>query len=155
MQSNTAKNNLIANERGFTLFEIMITVVIVAIVTAMAAPALLELNDASNNGSLQFLSYTRNVKARAMSTISAITVTPTSSTTLVATSGATCNDPVQNSESRLNYTLPKGANFTSSNWSFCFNQYGLTNSNFLISISDDDSIQDVEIMLGGAVRASD
>jgi len=155
MEDPCVKINLIKEERGITLIEMLVSITIVAIVTVMAAPSLLELNDASNNGSLQFLGYAKNVKARAMSTTSAVTVTPTSSRTLVATSGTSCNDSTQSSESRLNFTLPKGANFTNSNWSFCFNQYGLTDNNFTINIQDKDSVEEIEIMLGGAVVIND
>ena len=140
------------SERGFSLLELVVALGISSLAVGIAAPSFMDFNNPSQDGVLQFLAYVKNVRAKAMSTTSAYTVSVSTTNTLTATYGASCGAGTQTTDHSLTYELPEGADFTDLTWSFCFNQLGLADSNFMLSIRDEEATRNVEIMLGGAVE---
>jgi prepilin-type N-terminal cleavage/methylation domain-containing protein len=139
-------------EDGVTLLEVVTVLILMGIIVAMAAPGFSALNSDSRNGALQFLFYVSSVRAEAVASTSSLTVSPTNSRQISVMSGNSCDSTTQTSEVTLGFTLPDGASFTDTGWSFCMDPHGISDHNIIVSIEDERKTYDLEIMLGGAVE---
>ena len=147
------------NEHGFTMLETLFSVAILAILLLFIPPAIKELNSASQNGAFQLLAYIKTMRAQAISTTSAYTMSRAGDNSIIVTFGDTCNSVDQVSETQWTFTLPRGATFIdppadpdAPGWPYCINQLGLGDQNFLVEIRDDRATRAIELQLGGAIE---
>jgi prepilin-type N-terminal cleavage/methylation domain-containing protein len=139
-------------ERGFTLSEMIVTLGIIAILSATAVSNLKELDDPLADASFTVTHYLRLVRARGISQTIFVTVQPTSTTAISASSSDSCTSALTLIP-ELNVTLPRGASLSDTSWSACFTPRGLSENNVTFQINDTDGrSRTVEIALGGGVR---
>ena len=140
-------------EGGFTLFELVAALGLSAVLMGLAAMALKDLDDPLKNGSAELASFFKQTRARAVSTTSAYTIIPVSSTRVEAQFSAKCSDVDQTADARMVLDLPDGAQLADSSWSLCYNSRGLPDGNLTFTVNDGGGdFRTVEVFLGGAVR---
>lgn len=155
-------NTTIKSEKGFSLVEMLFGVAIMSIMLGMAAAGLKEFDSASQNGVLQFRSYVKLIRSEAMASTLAYRVTASTTNDLTVVSDVNClaTDPAipdnsPTAQTSLAFSLPRGANFQTSGWDFCIEPTGISDSNQIVSISDEGRSFDLELMLGGVVKLLD
>lgn len=139
-------------ERGYTVLNILATLSLIGILTAIGVSNLKELNDALADASFSVSHFLRLARSRAMSQTLSVQVAPISSTRIGASSAASCAGTMS-PISDLVFDLPDGAVFADTEWSVCFTQRGLASLDLRFDLQDKDSRKKtIEIALGGGVR---
>lgn len=158
-----------SSHTGFTLAEVMVTVVVLGILTAITAPTIRfgsnPLKDTSNRiaGNLKLLrakamSQTSAYRLQAVPGIAPGTVALEMKRATLCSDTVWTADPtfvtedtlldrqVQISQVTLN-SQPKPID----NWSICYNGRGLATQNLVLTLRDDQSGQTITVFPGGAV----
>ena len=139
------------SERGFTLTEVLVAMSLAAILSGMAALNLMELSDPAYSAASEISGYLKRVRAKALATTSAYTISASTTDTLIATFGNTCAG-AQTDEPELTLVL-ENADLTDVSWELCFTSRGFPNANVLIPVVDSYSgNRTVEVLLGGSIR---
>ncbi|MCI5064794.1 GspH/FimT family pseudopilin [bacterium] len=142
----------VSTEAGFTLTEMIATVGLVTILSTIAISNFKELENPVVDASYQVSRFIRLARSRAISQTIAIVIQPDSTTELVAFSSDDCNGTLT-SLGDLSMTLPDGALLSDTEWSTCFTQRGLSDTNVTFQIQDvDGKSRTIEIALGGGVQ---
>ncbi len=148
------------NNKGFSLIELLAVMSLAGIMSVMIAPSLKELIDDSQTTSSEILTNLRAIRSYARVDLNSIIVDPISSTEYRAYSVDNCSVVLSSlSAAQLSaaeiidfrYTANASSTFTT-NWEVCFNQMGISDSNDTIDVTDNDSTEHVEILLGGTIR---
>ena len=140
-------------ERGFTFLELIVTMGLAMVCSTTAVMNLKELNDPLRNGSAELVSFIKQVRGRAISTTSAFTIVPVSSTQFKAQFASKCSDVDVEDDDRLVLNLPTGAYITDTDWALCFNARGLPDGTLEVTVRDQDTdYKTIEVFLGGGVR---
>lgn len=140
-------------QSGFTLFELVVALGVSGVLMAVAIISLKELDDPLKNGSAELASFFKQARAKAVSTTTAYTIVPVSSTRLETQWADKCSDVSQTSDPQLVLELPTGAALTDSSWTLCYNSRGLPDGNLTVEVNDGGGdYRTVEVFLGGAVR---
>ncbi len=142
------------NQSGFTMFEILVVVALVGILTMVAVSNIKVLENPLTNTSANLTHYFRLVRARALSQTRSIKVTPSGTQRLIAASATSCSAPSEDfrNESSLTLDLDRQTQITDTSWSVCFNQRGLVHEYTAFTLSSGRSSKLVEIALGGGIR---
>ena len=141
------------SERGFGIVEIIAVLGLSAIMLGMAISNLKVLNDPLQNNSQQMMGFIKQVRAKAIATTSAYTITAPTRDRLVASSAANCDDPAPTLDPNAYLDLEQGAELASVAFSLCFNTRGLPSANTRLYLRGEQyHYKTVEVMLGGAVR---
>ncbi|NLF25021.1 MAG: hypothetical protein GX589_05105 [Deltaproteobacteria bacterium] len=144
------------NDTAFTVIELLAVLGLMVAVSAIAVSQLQQLNDPLEDSTAELVSFFKQVRARAISTTSAYTVVPLSSSEVVTHYSATCGDEDTTDDSRLTLDLPTGVRLSDTDWSVCYNSRGLPDDNVLIELSAAGGRgRFVEVFLGGAVKEVD
>ncbi|MCB0322204.1 MAG: prepilin-type N-terminal cleavage/methylation domain-containing protein [Bdellovibrionales bacterium] len=147
-----ALHSRVSTDAGFSVSELLVTIALIAILSAGAVSNLKELDDPLSDASFTVTHYLRLVRARAISQTSFIEVVPGSTTTIAASSSDSCTGVMTPIEG-LTVNLPRGSQLTATDWSACFTPRGLSDANVLFTIRDTDGrTRSVEIALGGGVQ---
>jgi hypothetical protein len=143
----------IRNEKGVSLIEILMVVlvsfILIAIGTAVDFKPLQNplLTETSN-----IASFLKHARAKAVSTTSAILVTPESHTRLRAVRGISCSDINPEETSYRHIELAPDVIIADLEWSTCFTSRGLATENVQIPVHHKSNFKTIEVMLGGGVR---
>ena len=144
------------SDAAFTVIELLAALGLMVAVSTIAVSQLQELNDPLADSTAELISFFKQVRARAISTTSAYTVLPLSSSEVATYYGAVCGDEDTTADSRLVLDLPAGVRLSDTDWSVCYNSRGLPDDNVLIELSAvRGGNRFVEIFLGGAVKEVD
>jgi prepilin-type N-terminal cleavage/methylation domain-containing protein len=160
------KRNL---QAGFTLPEVLVTVVILGILTAIAAPTIRfgsnPLKDSSNRiaGSIKLL------RAKAMSQTSAYRLHAVpgpvpgtvalkveramlcSDTVWTADPAFATEDTLLDRQVQISQVTLNSQSKPIDSWSICYNSRGLATQNLVLTLRDDHSDQSITVFPGGAV----
>ena len=139
------------SDRGYTLLELLITVSLVGVLMCMAIFNFKALQNPADNGAAQLASFFKVIRAKALASTLAYTVTPQSATRIITTRAGTC-EGAQTDDPTQTLTLPEGSSLVEQAWSICYNPRGLSNSSADIHIQDSDRTRLVQVVLGGGVR---
>lgn len=149
------KKLFMRNERGFTIFELIVVMALSGIMAGIAIMNLNALSNPSENAAASLLGLFKQARARAISSTSAYFIVPTSSTQIVTQSGVNCADPAPVTDTTLSLNLPAGASLGATNWVVCFTSRGLSDSNTQVVVNDIHSqSRTIEVFLGGSVQLS-
>lgn len=131
----------------------LVTLGLFGVLTLIAVQQLKDLDVAIVNASAELQGFFKQVRARAISTTSAYTVTPISSTEISTSYSTSCTSETTTADPQMVVELPLGAYLRSTDWSICYSPRGLPDDNIQIEVYDDDGVtKTVEVYLGGAVR---
>lgn len=140
-------------DSGFTIVEMIVSLGIASIITAIAVMNLNELTNPALNAASEVSGFMKKARARALATTSAYTVTASGPDRLVSTFGDTCASVNQTVDDTMSIDLSSGASLDSQAWSICFSSRGFPSQNLVIGISDIyEGSSSVEILLGGSIR---
>lgn len=149
MHSCTSRS--VHSEAGFTLLDVVVSIGLIAVLSTLAVTQLKELDNPVKNASSGIIGYFKQVRARAISTTSAYSVSATSSGRIEAVYGKSCETTVT-PDPKLILDLPTGAAISDISWSICFNGRGLPDSNIQITVSGESETRTLEVFLGGGVK---
>lgn len=145
-----------AAARGFSLVELLVVLAISGILIGIATTSIAALNNPLINATAQTLGYLKQARAKAISTTMAYTVTAASPTRFQARFGPLCTSGSLTTDPLMDIPLPRGASFTATNWSICFNARGLASTTQTLGLQDSQGhLKTVDVMLGGGVRTND
>ena len=150
-QKNTTHKYFRNSQSGYTALELITTLGLAAVLSVIAVNTLKTLHDPVKGASSGLKGYVKQVRARAISTTSAYEVKPVSNNQIQSSFGSTC-DSITTVDSHLTLTLPTGASFAATDWSFCFNSRGFPDMNTQITLTGSSGNRTVEVFLGGAVK---
>jgi prepilin-type N-terminal cleavage/methylation domain-containing protein len=141
-----------ANTSGFSIFELLVVLIIFAILSASVMSNVKEINRPLTNASFELTHFLRLARSRAISQTTFIKVAPLSAFKLAAYTGESCATTTT-AINNLTLDLPDNTNLIATDWSICFSPRGLTPTSTTFTISDENnSTRVVEIALGGGVR---
>jgi len=140
-------------ERGFTMVEVLVVFALTAIMMGIAVSNLKELNSSSRDAASEIVAFLKEIRAKAISTTRAYTVSASGNDTLVARYASVCSDASPTLDSSARLELPAGTHLTNTAWTICFTSRGLADDAITIPVEDAQSrAETVEIVLGGAAR---
>lgn len=144
---------MLANCRGFTLFELLIVLAVFGVLIGMAALNLRPLNSPLQTGTSQIMGFFKQARAKAIATTSAYKVEPASATRLITKYASSCSALTMTTDTDLTLDLPAGVSLTATDWSVCFNSRGVADGNITVTLTDSKAkTRTVEVFLGGGVR---
>lgn len=147
------RTRYLQSERAFTFIEMVVTMGLAMVCSSAAMLNLKELNDPLKNGSAEIVSFIKQARGKAISTTSAYTIVPISSTQFKVQVSTTCSATEFEDDERLTLNLPTGAYITDTDWTLCFNARGLPDGTLDVTVRDQDTdYKTVEVFLGGGVR---
>jgi prepilin-type N-terminal cleavage/methylation domain-containing protein len=139
-------------ESGFTIIEMLVTLGLMALLSTIAISNFKELENPVADASYQVSRFIRLARSRAISQTIAIVIQPSSTTEIVALSSDACDGTLTTIDD-LSMTFPDGALLSNTEWSACFNQRGLSDTNLTFQIQDEEGkSRTIEIALGGGVQ---
>ncbi|MCB0352207.1 MAG: hypothetical protein KDD64_01745 [Bdellovibrionales bacterium] len=137
---------------GFSILELVITVALMAVLTTVAVSNIKELENPLADASYQVSRFIRLVRARAISQTIVIVIQPSSTSEIVSFSSNDCAGTLTAIDD-LSLSLPDGSSLTSTDWSACLNQRGLSDTNLVFQIQDiEGKTRTIELALGGGVQ---
>lgn len=141
------------DSRGFTLFELLIVLLMGGLLTGIASYQLKELDNPAQNSAAQVMTFLKKSRAKAIATTYAYRVRPKSdSTELEAHYAISCSSVAFTLDSSLTLKLPRTATFDSNSWSLCFAPRGTLATSADIVISDPKRAVTVQVAMGGGMR---
>ncbi len=139
-------------ESGFSFIDMLVAMALMAILSYMAVSNIKELENPLADASYQVSRFIRLIRSRAISQTIVIVIQPDSATEIVSFSSTAC-DGALTAINDLSLTLPDGSSLTDTNWSACLNQRGLSDTNLVFSIQDQEGkTRSIELALGGGVQ---
>lgn len=141
-----------SSEGGYTILELLVAFAITTILATTAFSNLRSLERPLVNGTAEVVSFTKQARAKAMSTTFAYKVQPSSNRTLVTLRGNTCATATI-ADPSLTLNLPQTVTFSDATWSICFNPRGLADTSQTFNLTDSSRTKTIEVFLGGGVRA--
>lgn len=140
------------HEAGFTIIEMLVTLGLMALLSTIAISNYKELENPVADASYQVSRFIRLARSRAISQTIAIVIEPSSTTEIVAFSSDACDGDLTEIND-LSMIFPDGARLSNTEWSTCFNQRGLSDTNLIFQIQDEGGkSRSIEIALGGGVQ---
>jgi prepilin-type N-terminal cleavage/methylation domain-containing protein len=139
-------------EQGFSVVELMATLVLIALMTSVAAINLRQLDNPLQDGTAQLVSFMKQARAKAVATTSGYFVRASSASRIVADVGENCADLSPTPDTDLVLDLPDGVILTDTAWAICLDARGFADDNITITLTDGDKSRDLEVFLGGAIR---
>ena len=138
-------------QRGFSLLEILVALMISSVMASMALSGLKELNNPLQNGSAQLNAFLKQVRATAISQTVAYRVQAQGSGKVITKFGNACSSAAT-TDASLTLALPDRTVLTSTSFDFCFTSRGMATQNVTLGIRDESGTKSVEVLLGGGVR---
>lgn len=149
-----ASKHVLFEERGFTLVETIVSLGIFAVILGIAVSNIKKFDDPLNDASNQIVGFFKQARAKSISTTSAYTIYPISTTKLGTKFAAKCTDTTTTTDSAFTYTFPTGAHLNATSWTLCFSARGLPDGNLTVDLRDaNNHPKTVQVYLGGGVRA--
>ena len=140
------------SHRAFSLLELLVVMALGSILLGVALFNAKDYENQALTAASSFAGYLKTVRAKALATTYAYTLSAESPTQVVAKYSSTCSSETQTDDIAMNFILPAGTQFSEIPWSLCFTARGLSDSSQSISIQDHSYAKTVQIVLGGAVR---
>jgi Tfp pilus assembly protein FimT len=135
------------------MIETLVVLSLIAISLGYAVSNLNQYNDPLQNGSAAIMGYIKQARARAVARTMAYHIAPSSSTRILSSSSSSCSDMTLTADNTLTLDLPSSTSLPDTSWSLCFTSRGLSDSNLVIDVQDQDgNTRSLEVVLGGAVR---
>jgi len=150
------RNRNIRNDQsGFTLVNVLTTLSLIGILSAVAISDLKEINSPLADSSFQVTHFMREARSKAMSKTVTVKVSPISAFSVKAEQGNSCNSTATFTplSPPMRMDLPNGAALADPTWEICFTKRGLANQSATFVIQDTEGqTRMVEVALGGASR---
>ena len=143
------------DQSGFTLVNMLTTLSLIAILSAIAISDLKEVNSPLVDSSFQITHFLREARSKAMSKTVTVKVSPISAYSIKAEQGNSCSptETFTPLSPTMQSNLPNGASLTDTTWEICFTKRGLASQSSLFLIQDEEGqTRTVEVALGGASR---
>lgn len=141
------------SRRGFTIPELLVVLFMVSTIAGIAVYNFRTLVNPVQDAAAGMVSHFKVVRARALSSTSALTIRPVGLNQLVVESGVRCDDEDAEVEPQLQFTLPAGARLVDEEWQICFTSRGLASSAIDLDVRDEyGRTRTIEVLLGGSVR---
>ena len=137
---------------GYSMIELMATMSVALVLIGIASFNFKATENPAYNGASELLGNLKKIRARALVSTKAYLVKPTSSTRIIAQSGANCSTNTWTTESQFTLNLENGAYLPDTTWSICYSARGLSDVSASVLVRDATHSKTVEIVLGGAVR---
>lgn len=137
---------------GYTFIEMMATMSICLVLIGIASFNFKATENPAYNGASELLGNFKKIRARALVSTKAYLIRPTSSTRIIAQSGANCTTTTWTTESQFTLNLENGAYLPDTTWSICYSARGLSDVSASIQVRDATHTKTVQVVLGGAVR---
>lgn len=141
-------------QSGFSILELMATISIASLMMAYGAANLRPLEDPMNDAVSQFQGLAKQVRARAVATMSSYRMTAISPTQVTIERGTSCTDEASFvSEPSMNWEVPNKVT-VNIYCPICFNSRGLADGNHYLMFygTADGSYKSLEVTLGGGVK---
>lgn len=143
------------SQRGMTILELIVTLGIVSIVSAIAISNLKEMNKPLENAAYSAELFLQLARSRAISGTQMVKVKPISNTKLEAYSGSACNDAMV-AIAGLTQTLPSGTSLADTTWFICFSPRGRADAAISFNINDiGHKTKILSVARGGGVKIHD
>lgn len=149
MQQSQAQPN---HDRGSSLLELIVTMALIALLSAVAISNIKILENPLANASFNISHYMRLIRSRAISQTTTITVIPSSSAVISAYSADSCESEDLTEIPDLQLELEDDVHLSSTDWSVCFNQRGLASEHITFDFYTSTATKTVQIALGGGVK---
>ena len=135
------------------MVELLVVFALTSIMLGIAVSNLKELNSSSRDAASEIVGFLKEVRAKAIATTRAYTITASGTETLVARYASVCSDASPTLDTTLRLDLPAGTNLTNTAWTLCYNSRGLADDAITIPVQDAQALSEtVEVVLGGAAR---
>lgn len=147
------RHPLFAAERGYTVLELMVTLLLVAVLTETALYSLRQITDPLNDASTSMEHYLHLARTSAISNTEVIKVRAVSSTRLEAQSSDSCTGTMTTIP-QLYLDLPTGSSLSDTTITACFTQRGFADAPAAFPIVDTTGqAKTVRVALGGGTTA--
>lgn len=144
-------NALLARNEGVSLLELIVVLGLIGILATTATSSIGSLDSPLSNAAFSSSHYLRLARARAISTTSFVRVAPTSTSTIVATTGDSCT-ATQTVIDNLSMNYDEGVTLGATDWHLCFTPRGLSDEHITFSFSHESGTKTIEVALGGGIR---
>lgn len=135
------------------MLEILVCLLIFGLMASTAITSVSQIQNPLEDSVSGSVSYLKQVRARALETTYAYTVTPGSNSALGARYSVRCDSATKTADPGLSYQTASGVTYTDTTWSVCFDSRGLASGaqSFLLRNGSGQQ-RTIDVFMGGAVR---
>ena len=138
---------------GFTVLEAVVTLGLLSLVLGIGVANFKALYSPIDTSSKQLSSFLMLVRAKAISTTSALKVVPANDKSLVVQESTSCKSLDWTLNDKIKLDLESEVSLGETDWTLCFSSRGLADKSLNIALHDNRSgVQAVEVLVGGVVR---
>lgn len=146
------KSKTYRSQCGFGLAEMMVVLCITTLALGFAISNARNLENPADVGAQTTLAFFKQLRAKAVNSTQAYTISPANGYRLQVASARTCNE-TPTVEQGVYLELPRDTRFSSQSWSVCFSSRGLPQTAETVQITHQGMTKQVEVLLGGAIRS--
>jgi Tfp pilus assembly protein FimT len=140
---------------GFSTLEFVAVLALLGVMVSLGFANLKGFGNPSQNGSLQFVRFMNQVKAKAISSGSSYRIYPISKKKVVVRKGRHCASQQTQIVTKFSLQMPVNAEFTDIDWSVCLSAKGLPTDNtevYVVDTTNPSQVTEIEIHPGEMVR---
>jgi prepilin-type N-terminal cleavage/methylation domain-containing protein len=156
MSTKVNVNKMHKRSEGFTLFELVIVLLLSSIMMGIVGFQFLEIKDDLNYSANDMVGFLKRVRSKALASTYFYTVKPISLHKVGVSYSPSCGTPEADKviDPAISITLGTTIALTNLSWKICFTPRGITSDSNTIILQDNDSGKQktVEVVVGGAMR---